>query len=238
MNWPKGSAFLSRESTTSYWSAGELAQIPRSGFRGFWELRSSFGLICKPRTKSAECWPSKVTRLIVSNRAPRRHQADSPRPVFPVDRRRLFLLARSGPPRHDRRRDPAPRTELPPHLRPDRLCPLHHVFQHLVHNILLKDSQIPVALQILFQGLQLKTILIGHVTDIQNSKIRQPGFGTHRRKLRIIDENLVARKLVRPSLNGGKFIIEPRGSVLRRITWRIRHTSILSFLLYRAHRRT
>ena len=141
---------------------------------------------------------------------------------------RLFLLARSGPARHNRRRDSTSRTKLAPHLRPHRLRPFHNVFQHLVHNILLKNSQAPIALQILFQSLQLKAILIRHVTDIQKSKIRQPRLRAHRRKLRIIHNNLVAGKLVRPSLNGGKFIIEPRGSVLRRITRQFRHASILS----------
>ena len=56
------------------------AQIPRSGFRGFWEPPSSFGLTCKRRTKSIECWPSEVTRLIVFSRVQPRHQADGSRP--------------------------------------------------------------------------------------------------------------------------------------------------------------
>src|SRR5579864_1833827 len=62
-----------------------------------------------------------------------------------------LLLFRPWPPRDDRRRDPAPRTKFASHLGPHRPRPLHHIFQHLVDDVLLKDPQIAVALQILLQ---------------------------------------------------------------------------------------
>ena len=132
----------------------------------------------------------------------------------------LALLPRPRPARHNCRGDPAARTKLSSNLRPHRLHPLHHILEHLIDHVLLKNPKIAVGLQILLQGFQLKAILVRHVTDVQHSKIRQPGFRTHRRELRIVDNDLVSRKLVRPSLDLGKPCIKTGGGMLRCVSRR------------------
>lgn len=136
---------------------------------------------------------------------------------------------RSGPLRHDRRRNAAPRTKLPFHFRPHRFRPLHHILQNLVDHILLKNPQIPVALQIFLQRFQLQATFVRHIANRQHSKIRQPGLRTHRRKFRIIHHNLITRKLVRPGLNLRKLRVQTSSCVLRRITRRFTHETIVAF---------
>ena len=80
---------------------------------------------------------------------------------------RTLSPLRSRPLRHNRRRNPAPRTKFPSHLRPHRLRPLHHILHHLVDDILLKNPQIPVALQILLQRFQLQAVFIRHISNRQ-----------------------------------------------------------------------
>ncbi len=49
-----------------------------------------------------------------------------------------------GPSRLDDRANSAAGTELPSHCGPDRIAGLDHVFQHLVDDVFLKNSKIPV----------------------------------------------------------------------------------------------
>src|SRR5580658_5014956 len=126
---------------------------------------------------------------------------------------------RPRPLRHYRRRNSSPRTEIPFHLSPHRPRPAHHIFQHAVHNVLLKNSQIAVRLQIFLVRFQLETNFVRPVTQRDHTKIRQSRLWTHRRKLRIVNHNLISRKLVRPGLNFRKLRVQPSSSVLRRVTW-------------------
>jgi hypothetical protein len=91
-----------------------------------------------------------------------------------------------------------------PSPRPHRIAGLHHVFKNLVHDVFLKDAEIPVAEQILFERFQLQTALARHVADGQNAEVGQAGLGADRGQLRIVDLNLVSGKLVLPGLDGGK----------------------------------
>lgn len=143
---------------------------------------------------------------------------------------------RARPLHHNRGRNPAPRPKLPFHFRPHWLRPLHHVLQNLVYDVLLEDSKITVGLQILLQRLQLQTALVRHVTDGQYAKVGKPGLRAHRRELRVIDHNLVPRKLVGPRLNLGELRVETREGVLSRITRRFTHATIVAFARRRTRR--
>src|SRR5581483_3509204 len=133
--------------------------------------------------------------------------------------------------RRHHRRNPAPRPKVPLHLRPHRVGRLHHVVQHLVHNVLLEDPQIAVREQVLLQRLQLQTPLARHIPDQQRAKVRQPRLRAHARKLRVIDQNLVLGKLIPPGLNRRKLSIQPRLRMVVGISSRVRllcHAPILS----------
>jgi len=56
---------------------------------------------------------------------------------------------RPRPPCDDCRRDPPARTELALHFRPHWLAPAHYILKHTVDDILLKNSQVAVAVQVL-----------------------------------------------------------------------------------------
>src|SRR5438552_16452614 len=42
----------------------------------------------------------------------------------------------------------------------------HHIFEHAIDNVLLKNSQVAVGKQVFLQRLQLQADLVGHVTDL------------------------------------------------------------------------
>ncbi len=57
--------------------------------------------------------------------------------------------------------------------RATRLGGLHHVVQHAVDHVLLKDSQVAILVQVHLVRLQLQTQLIGHVAQHDLAEIRQ-----------------------------------------------------------------
>src|SRR5580692_1557448 len=84
---------------------------------------------------------------------------------------------------------------------PDRIGGLHDVFQNLVDDVLLEDAQIAIAEQIFLERLQFQASGPGHVADGEQAKVGQAGLGANRGQFRIVDEDLVARKLISPGLN-------------------------------------
>src|ERR1700729_4283337 len=80
---------------------------------------------------------------------PRAAAASRPPPPATATRNCELLPPLSPRPlRHDSGRDPSPRTKIPLHFGPHRLRPAHHIFQHAIHNVLLKNPQVAVRLQI------------------------------------------------------------------------------------------
>ena len=92
----------------------------------------------------------------------------------------------------------------PLHHGPHWVARLHHIFQHLVHNVLLENTEISVTEKVLLQRLQLQASFARHVADGELSEIRQSSLWTNRCQLRIVNLNLVAGKLVLPGLNRRK----------------------------------
>src|SRR5579863_3486181 len=98
-------------------------------------------------------------------------------------------------------RNSSARPEITFHFRPRGPRPAHHIFEYLIDDIFLKDSEIAIRLQIFFQRLQFKASLRRHVADGEHSEIGQSGFRADRSKLWVIDDNFISRKLVWPSFN-------------------------------------
>ena len=129
--------------------------------------------------------------------------------IFSVSRRRSILRPRIG--RRHHCRDPASRPEIPLHYRPNRVRRLHNIVQHLVDDVLLKYSQIAIVKKIFLQRLQLQAFLARHIANRQDAEVRQPGLGADRGKLRIVDQDLVAGKLVLPHIDRWEFVVKPGG---------------------------
>ena len=121
---------------------------------------------------------------------------------------RMTGASRARPSGHNDRRDSASGTEISLHLSPHRFCPAHHIFQHAIDDVLLKDPQVAIGLQIFLQGLQLQAMLVRHVADGDGAEIRQAGLGADRGELGIVNDDFVSGKLVRPGFDRGKIVVE------------------------------
>jgi hypothetical protein len=129
----------------------------------------------------------------------------------------------SWPLRYHDRRNPTPRTEVPLHLCPHRLRPAHYIFEHAVDDVLLKDTEVAVALQVLLERLQFEAQFPGHVSDRDHAEVGQSGLGADRRELGIVDDDLVAGKLVGPGVDLGILRVETGGGVVRGVAWLLGH---------------
>src|SRR5438270_13020295 len=86
---------------------------------------------------------------------------------------------RSRPARFNDRAYSAARAEITFDDRPLRFRRFDHVFQDLIDDVLLKNAQITIAVQILLHRLQLQTVLLRHISDRDHAKIGKAGLGTH-----------------------------------------------------------
>src|SRR5689334_2716379 len=71
----------------------------------------------------------------------------------------------------DRGAEAAPRREIADYGGGDRAGRLHHVPQHAVHYVLLKDAEVAIGQQIHFVRFELEAELIGHVAQPQPAEI-------------------------------------------------------------------
>src|ERR1035441_7061414 len=103
--------------------------------------------------------------------------------------------------RGDERAQAAAGSEIADHGGAHRPGGRHHIPQHTVHHVLLKNPQIAVFQQVHFVRFQLQAQLVGNVAQHQFAEIRQPGFGAHARELRQDNFDFVIAKLVGPGLD-------------------------------------
>src|SRR5450755_2637403 len=103
---------------------------------------------------------------------------------------KLNLLPRPGITRDNHRPDSSARTKLAFHFRPLRLGGAHHVLQHAIDDVLLKDSQVAISSEVLLQGLQFQAVLVRHIADPEYTEVRQASLGADRSKLRNVDHDL------------------------------------------------
>src|ERR1035441_390159 len=89
----------------------------------------------------------------------------------------------------------------------------HHIPQHPVDHVLLKNPQIAVLEQVHLVRFQLQAPLVGNVAQHQLAEIRQPGFGADAGELRQNDLDFVIAKLVGPGLDLGQRGIEAAARV-------------------------
>src|SRR5579863_4586319 len=77
-------------------------------------------------------------------------------------------------------------------------------------------------------------MLVGHIADGQNAKVRQPGFRANGRELGIIYDDFVSHKLVWPSLDLGEIGIETRLGMYGRVARCFGHPDIVNSICTKA----
>src|SRR6266568_6312965 len=125
------------------------------------------------------------------------------------------------------RRNSTARAEIPFDLRPDRSGPPDHVFEHLVDDVLLKNAEVAVRLQIFFERFEFQAGFVRHIAEGDHAEVRQAGFRTYRSEFRVIDYDLVSGKLVGPGFDFRKFGVQSGFGVLRRVAWLLGHNFIV-----------
>src|SRR5437870_1018389 len=77
----------------------------------------------------------------------------------------------SWPARDHKGRNSAAGTEVTFDFGPHRLCPAHHIFENLIDDVLLEDSEIAIGLQIFFVRFQFEAAFVGHITKDDYTEI-------------------------------------------------------------------
>src|ERR1039457_5576920 len=77
----------------------------------------------------------------------------------------------------------------------------HHIPQHPVDHVLLKNPQIAVLEQVHLVRFQLQAPFVGNVAQHQLAEIRQPSLGAHAAELWLYDLDFVIAELVGPGLD-------------------------------------
>ena len=139
-----------------------------------------------------------------------------------------FPILRPWPSRDHRSRDTTPGTKLTLHFRPHWFRPPHDILQYAVHNILLKNSEVAVTVEILLERFQFEAALLRHVTYRQKTEIRQPRLGANRGELGIVDQDFIPWELVRPGLDFRELCFEPRSGMFGCIARIRRHEIIVA----------
>src|SRR5665213_881255 len=110
--------------------------------------------------------------------------------------------------------EPAARGEIARNGEAHGIAGFHDIAREAVDRILLKDAQIAVGERVHLKRFQLQTKLVGDVVHRDRAEIGQAGFGTDRSKLRDVDLDFIAGKLVRPGFDFRQFCVDPRRRVL------------------------
>src|SRR5207245_2310950 len=118
----------------------------------------------------------------------------------------------------------AARTEVTFDFGPQRLCPAHHIFENLIDNVLLENSQIAIGLQIFFVRFQFEAAFVGHITKDDYTEIWQSGLGANGGELGVVNDDFISRKLVGPGFDLREFCIKSCLGMLGCIAWLLRHT--------------
>ena len=61
-----------------------------------------------------------------------------------------------------------------------RLARFNKILKHLIHDVLMKDTDISIEKKVLLQRFQFDTFLIRHVSDTEGREIRESRFRTYR----------------------------------------------------------
>jgi len=123
--------------------------------------------------------------------------------------------------------DSAARAEYTANHGPDGVTGLYDVFENLVDDVLLKDSQIAIAEEVFLQRFQLEASAARHVADGEGAKIGQAGLGTNGGQFRIVDHDFVAGELILPGFDRGKVEIKASFGVVVCVAWFLCHICVL-----------
>src|SRR5258708_1120696 len=91
---------------------------------------------------------------------------------------------------------------------PNWVCRLNDVFQHLVHDVFLKDAEIAVTEEILLERFQFEAFVTGHVTNGEDAEVGESGLGANGGHFGVVYQDFIAGKLILPDFNGREVEIE------------------------------
>src|SRR4051794_27358036 len=110
---------------------------------------------------------------------------------------------------------------------PDGLAGFHDVFEDLVDDVLLKDAEVAVAEEVFLKGFELETASARHVTDCEVAEVGKACFGADGGEFGVVDDDLVAGKLVLPGFDFRKFEVESGLGVIVGVARLLRHIAIV-----------
>jgi hypothetical protein len=133
----------------------------------------------------------------------------------------------SGPAGFDFGGDAAARAEVAVDDGPHRVAGFHHVFENLINDVFLKYAEIAVAEEVFLERFEFEATGARRVADGEVAEVGQAGFGTNRGQFRVVDDDLVAGKLILPCLDFRKPKIETGFCMIVGIARLLRHVSIV-----------
>lgn len=98
-------------------------------------------------------------------------------------------------------RESSARGERTGHGCPYRTAGCDDVLKDTVHRVLIENAQIPVRVDVHFEGLEFKALLVRHVVERDGAEVRQIRFRANRRVLRNLDRNFISLILIRESFD-------------------------------------
>jgi hypothetical protein len=110
---------------------------------------------------------------------------------------------------------------------PNGIAGFNNIFEDLVDDVLLEDAEIAIAEEVFLERFELEAARAWHVADGEMAEVGQAGFWTNRGQFRVVDDDLIAGKLVLPCLDLREFEIESGFRVIVGITRLLGHVSIV-----------
>ena len=137
------------------------------------------------------------------------------------------LLIRPWPFRFYVSGDAAAGAEFAADYGPDGIAGFHDVFEDLVDDVFLEDAEVAIAEEVFLKRFELEAALAGHVADGEVAEVGQAGFGAYGSEFWVVDDDLVAGKLVLPCFDLGEFEIESGLCVIVGVARLLRHIPIV-----------
>ncbi len=94
-------------------------------------------------------------------------------------------------------------------FRPYGTAGFDNIVEDSVDGIFVEDAEIPVGVDVHFEGFQLKTCFIRHVMQCNGSEVRQVSLWTNRCVLRDLNRNFIFLVLIREGLDIWERRVDP-----------------------------
>lgn len=93
--------------------------------------------------------------------------------------------------------NPPSRGKFAFNFNPVRIACLNNIVENHVGDTLIKRAHVAIRQHVVFKRLEFKTGFIRHVVNVNRPKVRQAGFGAHRREFRALGHDMKPTRRVR-----------------------------------------